>query len=150
MKIEMWKYVPGDNAIVICITEKHLNQDSNRRRLYPNKQGGRIVGTKMNQQVKKKWLAKLATTKKARNMMHNTTSDGYCCLGVLCTLFSEETGEGKWKGVNFYPYLRSPGHRNFLPAVVREWAGITVNQEITLSERNDNHAKFPIELIESL
>lgn len=55
----------------------------------------------MNPDVKAKWIAALRSGnyKQAKHRLRIEHTDGsasYCCLGVLCELYRQETGEGKW------------------------------------------------------
>ncbi len=74
---------------------------------------------KMNKKVKKLWVAALnsGNYKQCRGQL-NDCIGGYCCLGVLCDLHAEETGQ-EWTAGGHY--LTAVGH---LPNSVIEWAGL--------------------------
>lgn len=59
--------------------------------------------TKMNPEVKEKWLAALRSgdyrqgTLRLRWKSTAATPDTFCCLGVLTDLYHKETGKGEWQ-----------------------------------------------------
>lgn len=101
----------------------------------------------MNQEIKTKWLEALASGKysKGKRTLKYTFSEGqtkYCCLGVLCELHSEITGEGKWEndGENVRRYI--VGERRdskVLPWNVVKWADLKDRAgTITLDKGDQN------------
>ena len=85
--------------------------------------------TKMNQEIKQKWITALTggKYKQAKNFLQ--TEDGFCCLGVLCDLYSEET-KIPWAcnpdGARTYLYAH-----DVLPPEVKGWAGLdSINPRI--------------------
>jgi hypothetical protein len=79
------------------------------------------MDTKMNPEVKAKWLAALRSGEYAQAKARLKTNSGYCCLGVLCDLHAKET-EGHWGNAGGDPvYL---GDLFDLPETVQKWAGV--------------------------
>lgn len=68
------------------------------------------LNKKMNPEVKAEWIQRLLSGKykqaKAylRRPLSRKTKDGstegYCCLGVLCDMYAEKTGKGQWVKVD--------------------------------------------------
>jgi len=88
----------------------------------------------MNPKIKEKWIEALRSGeyKQGQEALLNVYEDTkeYCCLGVLCELYAIEypdKAEFRYSGV-FYTDMDILGHEqnhdNYLPEVVREWAGI--------------------------
>lgn len=91
----------------------------------------------MNAEIKTKWIEALKSGKYAKGVkaLNYTDDNGvqrYCCLGVLCDLYIQETKIGAWKDStssissnikrkHFYKDDYNLGSA-FLPAEVREWA----------------------------
>ena len=86
---------------------------------------------KMNPQVKEKWIDALLSGKYEQGSEKLRSVTGYCCLGVLCDLYSQEQNtEWEFRGneeTNLQPqdYWYFEGESEFLPDSVREWAGMT-------------------------
>lgn len=81
---------------------------------------------KMNQDIKKKWVAALRSGeyKQGRNSLKNHEGE-YCCLGVLCDL---AVREGLKVEEKFHPSNRQysfDGDFGFLPLSVRQWAQLS-------------------------
>lgn len=80
--------------------------------------------TKMNPEVKAKWLAALRsgdypqTTKFLRRVDAESKPIGYCCLGVLCEVHNKEVG-GEWTEGHRYN-----GWGGILAESVVKWAGL--------------------------
>jgi hypothetical protein len=87
--------------------------------------------SKMNTEVKQKWIDALRSGKYDQGSEKLRSVTGYCCLGVLCDLYSKEQGsEWEFRGnveTNLQPqdYWYFDGESEFLPESVKEWAGIT-------------------------
>lgn len=85
---------------------------------------------KMNPQVKEKWIDALLSGKYEQGSEKLRSVTGYCCLGVLCDLYSQEQNtEWEFRGneeTNLQPqdYWYFEGESEFLPDSVREWAGM--------------------------
>jgi hypothetical protein len=108
---------------------------------------------KMNPQVKEKWIDALRSGKYEQGSEKLRGADGYCCLGVLCDLYSQEKNqEWDFRGYSENSEEESPdtmdywyfdGESEFLPDSVREWAGMTfknpqVRVDVTEDENEDN------------
>lgn len=55
----------------------------------------------MDPRIKQMWIAALRSgdykqAKRRLRIEHSDGSASYCCLGVLCELYRQETGEGEW------------------------------------------------------
>lgn len=50
----------------------------------------------MKPELKAKWLEALRSGHYAQDFEHLRTTKGFCCLGVLLDVFSQETGKGCW------------------------------------------------------
>jgi hypothetical protein len=76
----------------------------------------------MKADIKAKWVADLRSGKfpQTDNCLRN--SYGFCCLGVLCDLYSRETGE-EWE-TGFSNQFSMHGNDNVLPLEVRVWADL--------------------------
>jgi hypothetical protein len=116
----------------------------------------------MKSQVKEKWIAALRSGEYDQGIERLRTLTRFCCLGVLCDLYSKETG------IEWNYHSPSEGHslsgfefdgqREFLPSSVVEWSGLeTRSPEINilvsdedeeyldtqaLAELNDNGENF--------
>jgi len=123
----------------------------------------------MNPEVKKKWVNALRSGNykqgKGRLVSPCKNEDGryeYCCLGVLCDLYSHEHPKATWYEDAFYPLgiVEDKGgylDKNYcvdeeLPQEVIEWAQVEVEDPvlydddvgdclITCIEVNDNQGK---------
>jgi len=72
----------------------------------------------MKKSIKKRWIAALRSGKFRQGEQMLMTDDGaYCCLGVLCRLY---TREKKKKFDKVVIYSRT----TWLPEEVAEWAGV--------------------------
>jgi len=107
----------------------------------------------MNPQVKEKWIDALRSGKYEQGSEKLRGADGYCCLGVLCDLYSQEKNqEWDFRGYSENSEEESPDRMDywyfdeeseFLPDSVREWAGMTfknpqVRVDVTEDENEDN------------
>lgn len=79
----------------------------------------------MNQQIKQKWVDALNSgeyEQQRLGQLHNP--DGWCCLGVLCDVYSQEKGID-WEDYD-YSQANCPSYilesSEFLPLEVAEWA----------------------------
>jgi hypothetical protein len=106
----------------------------------------------MKPEIKQKWLSNLRSGEYEQAQGFLRTTYGYCCLGVLCDLYSQElnvpwTDHG---GKNFcdYDFLGEP---SALPIEVVKWAGLKdqypkvkdeKNIQLQLTELNDNGTDF--------
>ena len=76
----------------------------------------------MNEAIKAKWVADLRSGKfpQTDNILRSPV--GYCCLGVLCDLYSRETGV-PWEQNAHVEFSMHGGH-SVLPYEVRQWADL--------------------------
>lgn len=79
----------------------------------------------MNPEIKEKWVKALRSgVYKQGSGVLRSTNERYCCLGVLCEIYKEETGDGEWIAgqpgdTGMYTFL---GSRGYLPAAVQNWS----------------------------
>lgn len=84
--------------------------------------------SKMNPEVKAKWLAALRSGEYQQTtwQLKSDCGSAYCCLGVATDLFRKETGEGEW--IEEYGMAKFKIHdvseAGVLSPVVRQWAGL--------------------------
>jgi hypothetical protein len=76
----------------------------------------------MKADIKTKWVAALLSNKYEQTEGVLRNSYGFCCLGVLCDLYSQETGE-EWWGMGYGGFAMH-GADSVLPEQVRVWAGL--------------------------
>jgi hypothetical protein len=100
--------------------------------------------TKMNPEVKQKWIDALRSGKYDQGSEKLRSVQGYCCLGVLCDLYSKEQSKD-WDFVeceetNLQPkdYWYFEGESEFLPDSVREWAGMACKNPSVRVDVTDN------------
>lgn len=73
----------------------------------------------MNQEVKERWLKALRSGEYPKVRGYLKTLEGYCCLGVLCDLYSKETGI-QWDNYDgSYSFMGADG---VPPPKVKNWA----------------------------
>ena len=108
----------------------------------------------MNPVVKEKWLEALRSGEyKQVDGFLRTRSDGYCCLGVLSQIASDEGVVDQPKEVNgAYRWTNENGASNnmYLLPEVMEWAGLdshsgsitTEDYHLSLSQKNDEGTPF--------
>ena len=108
----------------------------------------------MNNEIKKLWVDALRSgvyPQTRRNLRNDT---GFCVLGVLCDLYSVTTNKGAWVNLGVdggYSFVVDGdeattfngklyiGRTLVPPVVVREWAGVKDELDLTaFSYRNDN------------
>jgi hypothetical protein len=111
----------------------------------------------MNDEVKKKWINALVNGGYAQGEGQLRKENQYCCLGVLCDIYKENTGKGEWINPNStdgrsslreFQYEDSDGVKMsagaVLPRPVKEWAGLESNHPFvpklgtSLTKLNDN------------
>lgn len=87
----------------------------------------------MNQEIKQKWVEALESGKYKQGKGRLKSDDAYCCLGVLCDLYINETGNGEWIKEEKDLPEDSPKHAFMdngivsdliLPFYVKKWAGL--------------------------
>lgn len=81
----------------------------------------------MKKEVKDIWVSALRSGKYKQARDALTDGDGMCCLGVLCDLHREQTGQGNWENRE-YVATTSKGRKaagsETPPVPVCEWAGL--------------------------
>jgi hypothetical protein len=99
----------------------------------------------MNQQVKTKWLDALRSGNYHQTQGRLRDTEGFCCLGVLCDLYTKE------KGLNWDEYPVENGYRLYdesctLPEQVMNWSGLEETNptliEADLARLNDDGFGF--------
>ena len=78
----------------------------------------------MNPEIKHRWVNALRSGKynQGEHLLQNK-SGAFCCLGVLCDLYSKEKGV-KWETPNKDLHPEIYGISDVLPSPVMEWAGL--------------------------
>lgn len=82
----------------------------------------------MKTEIKQQWVTALTSGEYTQESSSLRTERGFCCLGVLCDLYSKDTGT-EWevnhtadlKPIPFYHFMNES---SFLPVAVVEWAGL--------------------------
>jgi hypothetical protein len=105
----------------------------------------------MKPDIKKQWIAALKSGdyEQTQYVLHST-SNGYCCLGVLCDLYQKaHPDKSEWVGDQHSFEFRIKGgplseewSRNRLPIAVKEWAGLPQWRATNLSDLNDTGKSF--------
>lgn len=124
----------------------------------------------MKKEIKDRWLPKLRdpNTIQATGILHDTSTGGFCCLGVLCEVAVEDGiiekrdlgDEGVYYGTP-EEFEKCTAKADLLPASVVDWAGLdgdnprvdVVDDEYccdecvnisnkSLAEINDNYTPF--------
>ena len=86
--------------------------------------------TKMNPEVKQKWIDALRSGKYEQGSERLRSVTGYCCLGVLCDLYAQEHDvEWEFRGnaetnLQLQDYWYFGDQSQFLPESVMNWAGL--------------------------
>ncbi len=79
----------------------------------------------MNQDIKKRWVDALRSGSYDQDKNLLATSDGYCCLGVLCEIAVQDGVVFKENGI----YTSAEDHYDYsfeeLPEAVQHWAGLS-------------------------
>jgi hypothetical protein len=85
----------------------------------------------MSTQIKQQWVTALRSGEYTQASSNLRTEEGYCCLGVLCDLYSKDTRDisTEWE-VNHtadarpIPFYNFMNEGSFLPIAVVNWAGL--------------------------
>lgn len=102
-----------------------------------------MLKTKMNPEVKQKWIGALRSGKYEQGSEKLRSVSGYCCLGVLCDLYAQEHNtQWEFRGneeTNLQPqdYWYFGDQSEFLPESVREWAELNLYNPILRVEDDD-------------
>jgi hypothetical protein len=100
----------------------------------------------MNTEVKTQWIDALNSGEYQQTKKQLFDGDKFCCLGVLCDLYSKEHGE-EWD----YRYSDFEDHNRWyfcdqgeiLPHVVMDWAGLkSENPKVELIDGESKEALF--------
>ena len=77
----------------------------------------------MRKEIAELWADALRSGKYRQTTEQLRDVDGYCCLGVLCDLHREQTGQGSWSDDGYYNTGDDTDGVIPTPAVA-EWAGL--------------------------
>lgn len=75
--------------------------------------------------IKERWIAALRSGGYPQDREQLRSSEGYCCLGVLCDLHAEDTGTS-WSIDDTYGCYEYGGTSTYITEEVAVWAGLTV------------------------
>ena len=103
----------------------------------------------MNQKVKQQWIEALRSGEYSQTQNQLKDHHGYCCLGVLCDLYSKVNEGSYWEdGGDLFRFETNMGEYEFvrLPMSVSEWAGLDDDNPsvkyggaiVAISDLNDN------------
>jgi hypothetical protein len=83
----------------------------------------------MNSQIKQRWIDALHSDEYKQGESQLRDADRFCCLGVLCDLYINETNRG-WMKDNFGMFYVEDDfmeETEVLPDCVKKWAELEVN-----------------------
>jgi hypothetical protein len=94
----------------------------------------------MNAEVKEKWLNALRSGDYSQTINKLKTNRGFCCLGVLCDLYSKEF-DVPWENSGNNSYYAIKGNTISLPVEVLIWAGLSSRYpEVPYKILSDEHS----------
>lgn len=102
-----------------------------------------MLKTKMNPEVKQKWIDALRSGKYEQGSEKLRSVSGYCCLGVLCDLYAQEHNvEWEFRGneeTNLQPqgYWYFDKESEFLPESVMNWAKLFRNPMLRIEDDDE-------------
>jgi hypothetical protein len=96
----------------------------------------KVTQIEMNSQVKQQWITALRSNEYNQTQGSLRTSEGYCCLGVLCDLYVKEHDVEEWN-VGPHGSYAFKGEPNILPNCVIEWSGLNDANPYVLSFHDD-------------
>jgi hypothetical protein len=107
----------------------------------------------MYTEIKKQWVNALNSGEYQQTREHLKTYYGYCCLGVLCDLYSKANENGLWKEENnLFHFETVEGEYEYstLPVNVSKWAGLDSDnpiieygeEKMRISDLNDTGKSF--------
>ena len=108
----------------------------------------------MNSQIKQKWIDSLRSGKYTQGQSKLYSSDGFCCLGVLCDIYAKEVGDKSWvmEDLDYkfdtekYDYWYFDDQSECLPECVQDWAELNEKDPVvygtTLAYLNDGGSTF--------
>ena len=76
----------------------------------------------MRKEVAEKWVKALRSGEFLQGKTQLRSENHYCCLGVLCELYRQETGNGEWTEKGFCSFGETL--EGLPPMAVRDWAGL--------------------------
>lgn len=76
--------------------------------------------------IKERWIAALRSGDYPQGREELRSSEGYCCLGVLCDLHAKDTG-ASWSMDDDYGCYEYNGTSNYITDDVAVWAGLTAS-----------------------
>ena len=86
----------------------------------------------MNQQIKEKWIAALRSGEYNQSSNKLRSTQGFCCLGVLCDLYAKEHNDSEWEYRYENEYHTQPtdywyfnNESELLPQQVKNWAELS-------------------------
>ncbi len=102
----------------------------------------------MNQQIKQQWIEALRSGEYSQTQNQLKNHYGYCCLGVLCDLYSKANENGLWiEEENLFHFETFEGEYEYstLPTDVCKWAGLDDDnpvveygeEKVAISDLND-------------
>lgn len=113
----------------------------------------------MKKRIKNMWVKALREKKIGEQRVRQGQSwlrkseTKFCCLGVLCEIYRQDTGKGEWK-IEYNDIFQFKQKRtydvSFLPKSVVRWAGLSDTDPLstshsgtqTLSRMNDDGVEF--------
>lgn len=103
----------------------------------------------MKQDIAKLWCEELRSGKHKQGVgALRTDDDRFCCLGVLCKMYSDKTGVPWLQSAHGDSHMSIHEATGALPDEVMEWAGMQskwgeLRNGVYLSSKNDRGAYFP-------
>ena len=103
----------------------------------------------MNYKVKEKWISALRSGKYKQGIRHLRNEDKYCCLGVLCDLYSQEHNI-EWDFDDFISTWSFYGSCDVLPYSVQNWSGLNTSNPMVKVSVDDENKYFHHEPLSDL
>ena len=103
-----------------------------------------MLKSKMNTEVKQKWIGALRSGKYEQGSEKLRSVTGYCCLGVLCDIYAQEHNtQWEFRGdeeINpqSQDYWYFDEHSEFLPESVMNWAELKTHNPTVRVDVEDN------------
>jgi hypothetical protein len=106
----------------------------------------------MNSQIKQQWIAALTSGEYQQTQGKLKNDNSFCCLGVLCDLYSKKTGI-PWQQKDGEPIdsYRFYNETELLPLTISNWAGLGDidnpiveygEEQMCISDLNDTGKSF--------
>lgn len=95
----------------------------------------------MKRELKEKWIKALRSGEYKQAQRRLRTSEGFCCLGVLCDLVDSSKWEDTDPG-DYFNYKTEVPHECYLPTVIRFDAGLSNYDESQVANMNDDGKSF--------